>query len=87
MADTTFQDVLDQFDILQTAVTTEETDVTNYVAGLKAQIAAGSPVTPAQLDAFVTKQKGLTNMVSTFDLQTTAPPVVPAPLPPPAAKK
>ena len=82
MADTTFQDVLNQFDILQAAVATEETDVTNYVAGLKAQIAAGSPITPAQLDAFVTKQKGLTSMVTTFDLQTTAPPVVPTPLPP-----
>lgn len=70
-----------QFDDLQAAVVKEETDVTTYVSGLKAQIATGVPVTQEQLDALSAKFTGLKSMVSDFDLTTTAPPAPPAPLP------
>ncbi len=75
-------DINKQFDDLQAAVTKEESDVTTFIAGLKAQIAAGSPVTQDQLDALSAKITGLSSMVGNFDVNTVTPPVAPAPLPP-----
>lgn len=81
----TIDDLNTAFDALQAAFAKEETDVTAYVASLKAQIASGVPVTQDQLDALGAKFVGLNAMVTNFDINTTAPPVPPAPLPTPAA--
>jgi hypothetical protein len=80
----TIDDVNAQFDTLQAAVTKEEADVTTYVAALKAQVAAGGPVTQAQLDALGAKFSGITNTVTQFDINTTAPPAPVPPIPPAA---
>jgi len=78
----TIADVNKQFDDLQAAVQKEQTDVGNYISDLKAQVAAGAAVTQAQLDALGTKAGAITKMVSDFDINTAAPPVVVPPLPP-----
>lgn len=80
----TIDDVNAQFDTLQATVQTEETDVTAYVAGLKAQVASGGPVTQAQLDALGAKFSGLNSTIQQFDINTTQTPL-PVPVIPPAA--
>ena len=76
-----------QFDTLQAAVTKEQSDVTAFITALKAQVGSGVPVTQAQLDALSAKAAGMNTMVSTFDVNTTTPPVVPAPIPAAAKAK
>jgi len=82
MADLTIADINTQFDDLQAAVVKEQADVTNYVQGLKDKIAAGGTVTQADLQALSTKISGVKDMVTQFDINTTAAPVTPEPLPP-----
>lgn len=76
-----------QFDNLQAAVTTAETDLTAYINGLKAQIAAGVPITQAQLDALGANVQALAASVTQFDINTTAPPTPVPPVPPAARPK
>jgi len=73
----TIDEVNAQFDDLQAAVGTAETNITAYVKTLKDQIAAGSPVTAAQLDALGAGLAGLAKGVREFDINTTAPPAIP----------
>jgi hypothetical protein len=77
----TIDQVNKQFDDLQAAVTAEQARVTDDIAALKAQIAAGSPVTQAQLDAIGDRMTNIISAVSNFDINTPAPPVIP-PSPP-----
>lgn len=81
----TIDQVNAQFDDLQAAVATTETDLTTFIQGLKDQLAAGVPITQAQLDALGAGITGLAASVRQFDINTTAPPV-PAPSVPAAAK-
>lgn len=76
-----------QFDDLQAAVAKEEADVTTFIAALKAQVGSGVAVTQAQLDALSAKFTGLNSMVANFDVNTTAPPNPPAPIPTAAKAK
>lgn len=76
----TIQEVNSQFDDLQAAVVKEEADVTTFIAAVKAQ---GGVVTQEQLDALGAKFTGLKDMVTNFDINTTAAPVPPPPLPAP----
>jgi len=80
----TIQEVDDQFTALQTAFAKAATDSSTYINDLKAQLAAGSPVTQAQLDALGSNITNLNAAVQAFDIQNTEPPVV---VPPPAARK
>jgi len=70
-----------QFDTLQQAVADEQARVTKDIAALKAQVASGTAVTQAQLDALGAKMVAVTDSVANFDINTPAPPVV-APTPP-----
>jgi len=70
-----------QFDLLQAAFTKASADSSKFIADLKAQVAAGSPVTQAQLDALGTNLTQLTAAVTQFDINNTEPVVVPTPLP------
>jgi len=80
----TIDEVNIQFDNLQAAVTKEQADLKAYIQGLKDQIAAGIPITQAQLDALGAKASGLADAVTQFDINTTEP-VIPVPAIPPAA--
>ena len=73
----TIDEVNAQFDDLQAAVATAETNITAYIKTLKDQIAAGIPITQAQLDALGAGLTGLAKGVRDFDINTTTPPVVP----------
>ena len=54
---------------------------------LKAQVAAGVPITQAQLDALGSNLTTLTSAVATFDINNTEPAVVPVVIPPAAAAR
>ncbi len=83
----TIDEVNAQFDTLQASVDKEQTDVGTYITDLKAQVAAGSPVTQAQLDALGAKAAGLNQSVQTFDINNTEPPAPVPPVPPAARAK
>lgn len=78
----TIDEVNAQFDALQAAFTKAAGDASTFITDLKAQIAAGSAVTPAQLDALGANLAGLLTQVQTFDINNTEPPVVVPPVPP-----
>ena len=80
----TIDQVNAQFTALQAAFTQAATDASKFITDLKAQVAAGSPVTQAQLDALGASLTAMTTQVQTFDINNTEPP---APVPAPAAKK
>lgn len=82
----TIDQVNQQFTDLQTAFTKAAADASKFISDLKLQVAAGSPVTQAQLDALGANMSALTAQVGTFDVNNTEPPAVVPPLPP-AAKK
>ncbi len=76
----TIAEVNAQFDALQAAFTQAAADAGKFITDLKAQVAAGTPVSQAQLDALGQNMKNLTGQVQTFDINNTEPPVVvPAP--------
>lgn len=77
----TIDQINTQFDNLQAAVVAEQARVTADISALKAQIAAGVPVTQEQMDALGAKMTALTDSVGTFDINTPAPPVI-EPTPP-----
>ena len=83
----TIDEVNAQFDNLQAAVTKAEADLTAFIQSIKDQIAAGVPVTQAQLDALGANIKALADGVNQFDINTTAPPSVPVVIPPAARAK
>jgi hypothetical protein len=58
-------------------------DAGAYITALKAQVAAGSPVTPAQLDVLFNHLKATSDATVAFDTANSAPPAVIPPLPPP----
>lgn len=72
----TITDLQTAIDSLQGAVTTLATDVNNSIAALKAQIAAGSPVTQADLDAVTAKVQSILSAVQAEDA-TVNPPTPP----------
>lgn len=81
----TIDEVNSQFDDLQSAVNKFGADSASVITSLKAQISAGTPVTPAQLTALGARFKAVTDAVNAFDINTTDSPVVPdAPVPPAA---
>ena len=80
----TITEVNAQFDALQAAFTQAATDASKYITDLKAQVAAGSPVTQAQLDSLGANMAALSSQVSQFDINNTEPPIV---VPPPTARK
>ncbi len=81
----TIDEVNGQFTDLQGAVGDAESHLTAYIQGLKDQIAAGVPITQAQLDALGAGVTALAGNVRSFDINTTAPPT-PPPVIPPAAQ-
>ncbi len=83
----TIDEVNAQFDNLQTAVATAESDLTAFINGLKAQVAAAVPITQAQLDALGAGVSGLAASVTQFDINTTTPPTPVPPIPPAARPK
>jgi hypothetical protein len=62
-------------------------DAGSFIANLKIQVANGSPVTQAQLDALGAHLKAMTDTTVAFDIANTEPPVVIPPLPPAASLK
>jgi len=71
-----------QFAALQAAFTKAAADASQFITDLKAQVAAGTPVTQAQLDALGANMAALTTQVQTFNINNTEPPApVPAPGP------
>jgi len=70
----TIDEVNAQFDNLQAAFTKAATDASQYITDLKAQVAAGTPVSQAQLDALGANLAALTDQVATFDINNTEPP-------------
>jgi uncharacterized coiled-coil protein SlyX len=83
----TIDEVNAQFDNLQAAVNKAEADLTAFIQTLKDQIAAGVPITQAQLDALGSNIKALADGVAQFDINTTSPPSVPVVIPPEARAK
>ena len=73
----TIDQVNTQFDNLQAALTKGFAAWKAEVAALKAQIAAGSPVTQAQLDALGAKGDALLAAVTNFDINTPDNPIIP----------
>ena len=83
----TIDEVNSQFDALQAAFNKAATDASTYITDLKAQVAAGTPVTQAQLDALGGNLTALNSAVQTFDINNTEPPAVVPPVPPAARAK
>jgi hypothetical protein len=86
----TIDEVNAQFDALQAAFNKAATDAGKYITDLKAQVAAGTPVTQAQLDALGGNLTALNTAVQQFDINNTEPPVIvppPPPPPPPGPRK
>lgn len=82
----TIDEVSAQADALEAAQTKAFADAGKYITDLKAQVAAGTPVTQAQLDALGAHIAALTSTTTQFDINNTEPPVVIPPLPPVARK-
>lgn len=78
----TIDQVNAQADALEAAQVKAFADASTYVTDLKSQVAAGSPVTPAQLDALGAHLKALTDATVQFDINNTEPVI---PIPPPVA--
>lgn len=76
----TIDEVNAQYDNLQAAILKEEADVIAFIAKVKAN---GGVVTQGQLDALGQKFMDTAKMVTDFDINTTADPSPPAPLPTP----
>jgi hypothetical protein len=74
--------VITQSGILQGALTQAFADGAKYVTDLKAQLAAGTPVTQAQLDQLGNQFAAMTTATQAFDVANTEPVAPIAPLPP-----
>jgi len=81
----TIEEVNAQFVILQASFDKAAADASQYITSLKAQVAAGVPITQAQLDALGNNLTALNATVQQFDINNTEPPVT-VPGVPPAAK-
>ena len=80
----TIDQVNAQADALEAAQTQAFADASKYITDLKAQVAAGSPVTSAQLTTLGAHLAALTATTSQFDINNTEP-VLPIPPIPPVA--
>jgi hypothetical protein len=74
----TIDQVNAQADALEAAQTQAFTDASKYIADLKTQVAAGGPVTQAQLDTLGNHLAALTATTTAFDINNTEP-VIPIP--------
>lgn len=83
----TIDEINQQFTDLQNAFNKAATDASTYINDLKAQVAAGTPVTQAQLDALGANLTALTSQVVDFDVNNTEPPAPVPPVPPAARAK
>lgn len=81
----TIDEVNAQADALEAAQTKAFDDASKYITDLKAQVAAGTPVTQAQLDTLGNHLAALTTATTTFDVNNTEPVAVIPALPPVAA--
>lgn len=79
----TMDQVIAQAGILQGALNTAFGHGSTYIKDLKAQIAAGQPVTQAQLDQLGNLVGAMQTATSDFDVTNTEP-VIPIPPPQPA---